>query len=496
MLERRHSKESFVQTTTDAISNYETQHASLLKQKNEQAAIAGEQSKVFESNKQMVSADSNENSAVVRGCEQSVVDFQREQEDSAREAQALGQAVKVLEGKFGEVSEDEKAAALLQLARSSKLFGAKSSLKLATVAMKASIKLVKSDELPTELKKEISQKERLSELLRHLSNTNGDQKLSFGLLQAANMMEEGSAAMKKQGLDKVRDLIAQLITKLENEMQEEASKQDHCMVELEESKHKTDTTGSSAKEHEAKANQRINELATLRREVVELTKAIAESDTAQARALSQRQVESAQNLATEKDTNEAVTALNDAVSVLSEFYDSAAPTLYKHQGGVETTTKGIQQFRDEKTVNTLNGDETTLLQTRSGMKRESESAKLVMGFLTTAIEDFNQILRDTRAEERDQDRNYNEQKQAAAVAKASMEASKKSKATTTSQLEVVVAKDVEEGKRLAAAHVAAVDYANSVNAQCARKPMSYAEKKDKQEQELNGLREALNILAA
>merc|ERR1711907_302304 len=65
-------------------------------------------------------------------------------------------------------------------------------------------------------------------------------------------------------------------------------------------------------------------IAKLTEEITDLTKAVAELDAAVAKATSVREEEKAKNTVTIKDSQDAQTAVAQALSVLKEFYAKAA----------------------------------------------------------------------------------------------------------------------------------------------------------------------------
>merc|ERR1712086_480128 len=81
----------------------------------------------------------------------------------------------------------------------------------------------------------------------------------------------------------------------------------------------------------AEIDQLEASIAKLTQDITELTKAVAELDAAMAEATTIRQEEKATNEVTIKDSQDAQTAVAQALTVLKEFYAKAAATALLQQ---------------------------------------------------------------------------------------------------------------------------------------------------------------------
>merc|ERR1719420_1311091 len=119
---------------------------------------------------------------------------------------------------------------------------------------------------------------------------------------------------------KVKKMIKDLIVRLMEEANEEATHKGWCDTELSTNEQtRKEKTGSVETLH-AEIDQLEASIAKLTEDVSELTKAVAELDAAMAKATEMRQDEKATNAATVKDSQEAQTAVAQALTVLKEFY--------------------------------------------------------------------------------------------------------------------------------------------------------------------------------
>merc|ERR1719428_584215 len=123
---------------------------------------------------------------------------------------------------------------------------------------------------------------------------------------------------------KVKKMIKDLIVKLMEEANEEAEHKGWCDTEL--------STNEQTRKEKTQAvetlHSEIDELeasvAKLTEDITELTAAVAELDAAMAKATSLRQAEKTKNTETISDSQEAQTAVAQALTVLKEFYAKAA----------------------------------------------------------------------------------------------------------------------------------------------------------------------------
>merc|ERR1719379_3098337 len=123
---------------------------------------------------------------------------------------------------------------------------------------------------------------------------------------------------------KVRKMIKDLITRLMEEANEETEHKGWCDTELATNEKTRIEKTESVETLHAEIDQLEASIAKLTEDISELTKAVAELDAAMAKATEIRQEEKATNEVTVKDSEEAQTAVAQALTVLKEFYAKAA----------------------------------------------------------------------------------------------------------------------------------------------------------------------------
>merc|ERR1719316_720512 len=119
-------------------------------------------------------------------------------------------------------------------------------------------------------------------------------------------------------------MIKDLITRLLEEANEEAEHKAFCDKELATNEATRKEKTEAVENLHAEIDKLEASLAKLTEEISDLTKAVAELDAAVAKATAIREEEKAKNTVTIKDSQDAQTAVAQALSVLKEFYAKAA----------------------------------------------------------------------------------------------------------------------------------------------------------------------------
>merc|ERR1719276_315157 len=119
-------------------------------------------------------------------------------------------------------------------------------------------------------------------------------------------------------------MIKDLIVKLMEEANEEAEHKGWCDTELSTNEQTRKEKTEAVETLHAEIDELEASIAKLTEEITDLTKAVAELDAAVAKATSVREEEKAKNTVTIKDSQDAQTAVAQALSVLKDFYAKAA----------------------------------------------------------------------------------------------------------------------------------------------------------------------------
>jgi len=123
---------------------------------------------------------------------------------------------------------------------------------------------------------------------------------------------------------KVKKMIKDLIVKLMEEANEEAEQKGFCDTELSTNEQTRKEKTEAVETLHAEIDELSASIAKLTEEITDLTKAVAELDAAVASATNIREEEKAKNTVTIKDSQDAQTAVAQALGVLKDFYAKAA----------------------------------------------------------------------------------------------------------------------------------------------------------------------------
>merc|ERR1719316_1949844 len=134
------------------------------------------------------------------------------------------------------------------------------------------------------------------------------------------LMEMVSAAAADP-FEKIKGLIEEMITKLQNEANEEATQKAFCDEENSKSKASKEEKTMKSDKLQARLDKATSTKAELEQSVKELEGEVAELDKGDAEATKLRQEENAENTKAAADFKEAAEAVTEAISVLREYYE-------------------------------------------------------------------------------------------------------------------------------------------------------------------------------
>jgi chromosome segregation ATPase len=273
------------------------------------------------------------------------------------------------------------------------------------------------------------------------------------------------ASAQSDPFGKIRGLIEEMLAKLTKAAAEEADQKSFCDEEISESKAKQADLSGKLDKTSARIAKAEADKAKLAEEIKLLETEIAEIDAGQAEATKQRQAENAEYLKASKDFKDSATAVAKAIAVLSEYYNSAA--------FVQVSAKEAPELGGAK----------------------GDVGSTIVSILEVAESDFTTMLAEAEADESSAASAYEKLKQENTVTKATKQADVKGKTSGMKQLEVALGNYAENKGTTSEELDAVLMYLDKLKPQCESKVMSYAERKAKREQEIEGLKEALTILS-
>merc|ERR1719313_1925858 len=192
---------------------------------------------------------------------------------------------------------------------------------------------------------------------------------------------------------------------------------------------------------------------------------MADMDAAESEATTLRQEENAAYKQASSDFKQSAEAVAKAISVLSDYYSSGA----------------FLQLSSKRQAPEFNSAKTDV-------------AGTIMSMLEVAESDFTKLLAEAEAEENSAVAAYEKLTQENKVARAAATTDAKGKEAEVKQLETSLLNYKEDHATTSKELDAVLAYLDKLKPQCETKVMSYAERKAKREQEIEGLKEALEIL--
>jgi chromosome segregation ATPase len=266
---------------------------------------------------------------------------------------------------------------------------------------------------------------------------------------------------------KVRKMIKDLITRLQEEAAEEAQHKDWCDTELATNEQTRKEKTEQVEMLHAEIDELEASIAKLTEEITDLIHAIQDLDAAVKKATEIRQAEKAKNTETIADAKEAQDAVAKATAILKEFYAKA-------------------------------GEATALMQQPevfdSPYKGNQAGAGGVLGMLEVIASDFTRLEAETSAAEEAAQKEYDEFMADAETDKTQktrdIERNTKKKQDHSQSLEEKK-KDIDgTSKEL----TAAIEYYHKLKPDCIDSGVSYEERVARRKEEIESLQEALRIL--
>jgi len=264
--------------------------------------------------------------------------------------------------------------------------------------------------------------------------------------------------------DKVKGLIEDMITRLEKEAAEEADAKAFCDKETSESKAKQAELTATSDKSQVRIEKATATIAELKEQIKALQEQMAEMDAAQAEATSIRNKEHEAYLKASDEYKTSAEAVANAIAVLTDYYSSGS-------------------FVQTKEAPELGGAKTDI-------------ASTIMGMLEVAESDFTTLLAEAEASEKEAQASYDKLTEQNTITKAASTEEVKGKEAKVKSEETALLNYKEDFATTGKELDAVLAYLDKLKPQCETKVMSYAERVAKREAEIEGLKEALDILSA
>jgi chromosome segregation ATPase len=275
--------------------------------------------------------------------------------------------------------------------------------------------------------------------------------------------------------EKVKKMIDEMITKLIEQANEEATHKGWCDTEMAKNSHTREAKTDEINTLTAKADKLTAAITRVAQEIADLQTAITEIDAAVAKAISVRTAETKKNKETVEDSQKAQSAVTAALGVLKDFYAKAAQA-----------TAFVQTKQPEIDA------PTTFEGSYTGM---GDSTGGVVGLLEVIGSDFARLEAETNTAEdeasKEQDRFMAESKKDKAVKSADLDHKSKMKVQKESDLA-----DTESDLKGTQSELdAAMVYYEKLKPSCQDATVTYDDRVSQREEEIASLKEALQILS-
>merc|ERR1719487_1612794 len=272
------------------------------------------------------------------------------------------------------------------------------------------------------------------------------------------------SAAKSDTFGKIKGLIESMIDRLEKEAAEEADAKAFCDTETEKSKAKQADLTAKLDMHAVRIEKATATIDELKVQIKGLQEAMAAMDAAEAEATALRQKENAEYEKASAEYKQSADAVANAIQVLQEYYSK----------GSFVQVSQAPEFGSAK----------------------SDISTQILGMLEVAESDFTKLLAESEADEKSAQAAYDKLSQENAVARAANTEEVKGKENEVKRVEMSLLNYKEDHETTAKELDAVLKYLDELKPQCETKVMTYAERKAAREDEIAGLKEALEILSA
>jgi len=374
-------------------------------------------------------------------CHARSVEFEENQVLRAEEVKAIEQASEILRSDEVSGNADTYLPSFVQVRRST------------------SLAQLRGGETP-----EVSQRrQRLTSFLESAARKTGSRYLA---LMASHASADPFAKVKK--------MIKDLIVKLMEQANKEADHKSYCDAELATNKQTREIKQSEVEELTASIEKNTAESTQLAEEIAELSEAMAQLRKEQAEATEIRQKEKATNTQTIADAKAAQLAVQRATKILKDFYAKASGDALLQSGA----------HMGEQMAQAANAP-------YKGMQAESGG---IVGFLEVVLSDFARLEAETSSAEDQAAEAYEKFMDESNEDIAVKTTATKHKTSKKEQTEGTIASEKKELDLTQQELDAALAYFDKLKPECLDKGLSYEERVRMREEEVQSLKEALEIL--
>jgi hypothetical protein len=263
---------------------------------------------------------------------------------------------------------------------------------------------------------------------------------------------------------KVRQLISDMIERLQKEAGEESTHKAYCDKEMADTKTKVSELKYDVEKYSSKIDKAKADSATLKDDVATLQRELSKIASSQADANSLRQEEKSAYLKAKTDLEQGLDGVRMALKVLRDYYSSDGSSL-------------VQQPAEPGTHQSSSG-----------------AGGSIIGMLEVVESDMGKSLANENMNEEVAATAYEKLSMENRVMKATKEQDAKYKSKEAAELDKKVMELNSDRESSSTELDAVLSYTKNIRGMCELKPETYTERKGRREQEIDGLQEALKIL--
>jgi len=289
--------------------------------------------------------------------------------------------------------------------------------------------------------------------VRDLARRDDSKALSLLSQRLSAVVERSSVAGKADAFAKVKDLISQLITKLEEDAAADATHKAYCDKELKETTEKKAEKTAEVEKLTTKVDQMTTKSAQLKEEVAALQKTLASVAASKAEMDKIRASEKELYTQSKADLEQGLEGVKLALKILSEYY--AKDTAHEAATGEGTSIIGLLEVVESDFAKNL---------------AEIEAAE------ESAAADYDKDTKETEVLV------ASKQQDAAYKAKEAASLDRESSALSSDLANAQAELD------------AILEYLSKIEGQCTEKAETYDERKSRRAAEIEGLKQALETL--
>ena len=268
---------------------------------------------------------------------------------------------------------------------------------------------------------------------------------------------------------KIKGLIGDMIAKLEKEAEDDATEKAYCDEEMAKTEAKKADLEGDLSKVTAKIDQAAATSAKRKEQVKELQAQLATLAKEQAEMDSIRSEQHAAYATAKSDLELALSGVGKALDVLRDYYGGASL--------IQDDTAFMQQpAKPEKHA------------------QKSGAGQSIIGILEVCESDFSDNLAKEEMAESDSASEYEKITQENKVAKTTKDQDVKYKTQEFKSLDKEISELTGDKDTLSTELAAVNEYYSKLRERCVAKPESYEDRKARREAEINGLKEALQVL--